>query len=594
MTNPVPSSTHLVAALALVLGLAGPGRAATATPPKAARPKPPSASAATRPAPLGEDTGPSAATIDAHQTAMRHYVQGLYLETSGDVPGAIGEVGRAFAFEPKSPEIALKLADLSLQTGNARGGLDYARRAANLGETSGRARFLAGSALVALEQPAQAQAEFHASAAQDSTNSDTWQALGHLDDDLGLLDDAQVAYEHAYALDADDPDVTFRLGTVYARRERWAAADSLFARVEQMNPFQPGLFLTRGFVAERLGRNDEAVKDYRTHLHAYPNDDKARRRLVQALLKTDDYASAATEATSLVEQSPDDFEASRLLASLDLTLKKNDDAAAVVTDLRRHLPGQVEPAAFAVGVLMRVGKDQAARDEADRLTREAPGNSRAWLVAAEAYAAKEAGGRHSPEADARYAKARTALADSTGAWIELARSFTRTGRADEAAAVFQQATERDPKNPRLWLEVAYARERVKDIPGAEAAARQTLSFDPGNTQALNFLGYLFADHNVKLDQAVPLIQKALELDPDNPYYIDSLGWAYFRLGRLEEARGQLERAVRLGAEESEVLEHLGDVDLALDRKGEAKSNYTKALQLDPTRGELVKKLEALR
>ena len=160
--------------------------------------------------------------------------------------------------------------------------------------------------------------------------------------------------------------------------------------------------------------------------------------------------------------------------------------------------------------------------------------------------------------------------------------------------MFQQATERDPKNPRLWLEVAYAREREHDLPGAEAAARQTLGFEPGNTQALNFLGYLFADHNVKLDQAVPLIQKALELDPDNPYYIDSLGWAYFRLGRLEEARGQLERAVRLGAEESEVLEHLGDVDLALDRKGEAKSNYTKALQLDPTRGELVRKLEALR
>jgi Flp pilus assembly protein TadD len=160
--------------------------------------------------------------------------------------------------------------------------------------------------------------------------------------------------------------------------------------------------------------------------------------------------------------------------------------------------------------------------------------------------------------------------------------------------VFREAVQRDPKNASLWLEVAYARERQRDLAGAEEAARRTLALEPKNTQALNFLGYLFADHNVKLDEAVPLIQKALALDPDNPYYIDSLGWAYYRLGRLEDARSELERAVELGADESEVLEHLGDVDLALNRKGDAKSNYTKALQLDPTREELVKKLEALR
>jgi len=581
MTTPVPPLRRALAlALFLAVALGGPARAASV------------AHSRTPPAP--DPDAAKAAVDDAHHAAMRHYVQGLYLETSGDVPGALSEVGRAFAYEPQSAELALKLADLSLQSGNARAGLDYARRAAGLGETSGRARFLAGSALVALEQPAQAQAEFQRAAAEDSTDSDTWQALGHLDDDLGRLDDAQNAYEHAYDLAPDDPDVTFRLGTVYARRGRWAAADSLFARVEDMNPFQPGLFMTRGFVAERLGRNDEAVKDYQQHLHAYPNDDRTRRRLVQALLKTEDYTGAAREATALVEQSPDDFEAARLLASLDLTLKKDDAAVTVVTDLRRHLPGQVEPAAFAVAVLERVGKDASAKDEADRLTHEAPKDPRAWMLAAEAYAAKEADGHRSPEADARYARARATLGDSTAAWIDLARSYTRTARYDQASEVFRQATEKDPGNPRLWLEVAYARERQKDLPGAEDAARKTLAVDPANTQALNFLGYLFADHNLKLDQAVPLIQKALALDPDNPYYIDSLGWAYFRLGRLEEARGQLERAIQLGADEADVLEHLGDVDLALDRKGEAKSNYTKALQLDPTRAELLRKLDGLR
>ena len=103
-----------------------------------------------------------------------------------------------------------------------------------------------------------------------------------------------------------------------------------------------------------------------------------------------------------------------------------------------------------------------------------------------------------------------------------------------------------------------------------------------------------ADYKVKVDQAVPLIEEALALDPDNPYYIDSLGWAYFRLGRLDDARGQLEKAIALGGGESEVLEHLGDVYLAMARKGDAKSQYQKALQLDPTSASLTRKLEALR
>jgi Flp pilus assembly protein TadD len=98
---------------------------------------------------------------------------------------------------------------------------------------------------------------------------------------------------------------------------------------------------------------------------------------------------------------------------------------------------------------------------------------------------------------------------------------------------------------------------------------------------------------VKVDRAVPLIEQALALDPDNPYYIDSLGWAYYRLGRLEDARGQLEKAISLGGDEPEVLEHLGDVYVALARKDDAKSLYQKALQLDPTKQSLSRKLEAL-
>lgn len=307
-----------------------------------------------------------------------------------------------------------------------------------------------------------------------------------------------------------------------------------------------------------------------------------------------DWAAATREAKIVFAETPNDFDAGRVLASLYLTGKDTDEAADVVRTLRKELPGQVEPAAFAVAVLINVGKDDEARTQADQLAKERPQDPRAWMVAAEAWASKDSEGKYNKEADARYAKAEAVLSDSAAARSELARSFTRTQRFDKAEETLESAIAQDPKSARLWLELAFARERRKDVPGAEEAAQKSLTIDPNNGQALNFLGYLYADYKVKVDRAVPLIEQALALDPDNPYYIDSLGWAYYRLGRLEDARGQLEKAIALGGDEPEVLEHLGDVYVALARKDDAKSLYQKALQLDPTKTSLSRKIEALR
>src|SRR5262249_35588660 len=110
----------------------------------------------------------------------------------------------------------------------------------------------------------------------------------------------------------------------------------------------------------------------------------------------------------------------------------------------------------------------------------------------------------------------------------------------------------------------------------------------------NFLGYLLADHNLKLDEAETLVRKAIEQEPDNGAYVDSMGWVYFRLGRLEDARRELERAVVLTGGDPVVCEHLGDgykqlrlIDSARERerKGRAadRSNPGAGSRLDGLR-----------
>jgi Flp pilus assembly protein TadD len=104
--------------------------------------------------------------------------------------------------------------------------------------------------------------------------------------------------------------------------------------------------------------------------------------------------------------------------------------------------------------------------------------------------------------------------------------------------------------------------------------------DPLNAQALNYLGYMLADRGRSLDEAVVLIERALQRDPRNPSYLDSLGWAYFRLGRLDLAERYLREAAASLVTNSVVQDHLGDVLFRLERVDEAIAAWRRALAGD--------------
>jgi Flp pilus assembly protein TadD len=124
-------------------------------------------------------------------------------------------------------------------------------------------------------------------------------------------------------------------------------------------------------------------------------------------------------------------------------------------------------------------------------------------------------------------------------------------------------------------------ERKGRIEEAEVELREAIKLDGRSAEALNYLGYSFADRGVRLDEALELIRGALSIDPWNGAYLDSLGWVYVKLGRLDDARDPLERAAREFPNDATVLEHLGDL---YDRRGDvsrAKSYWRRALEALP-------------
>jgi tetratricopeptide (TPR) repeat protein len=139
----------------------------------------------------------------------------------------------------------------------------------------------------------------------------------------------------------------------------------------------------------------------------------------------------------------------------------------------------------------------------------------------------------------------------------------------------------------LFYSRGVSNERLKDWPAAESDFKEALSLSPDESLVLNYLGYSWIDQGRNLKQAMDYIRKAVKLKPDDGYYVDSLGWAYFRLGNLQAAVETLERAVELKPDDPIINDHLGDAYWRVGRKLEAKYQWQQALTLKPEEDQIV-------
>ena len=164
--------------------------------------------------------------------------------------------------------------------------------------------------------------------------------------------------------------------------------------------------------------------------------------------------------------------------------------------------------------------------------------------------------------------------------------FAEAARAyDTAVTLVPEPTER---HWGLFYSRAVAHERSGTWDKAEADFRKALELNPDQPQVLNYLGYSFVDRGENFDEALDMIERAVAARPDAGYIIDSLAWAYFRLGRYADALPQMERASLLEPVDPVVTDHLGDVYWAVGRHLEARFQWRRALSFDPKEEDAVR------
>ncbi|MCI0657159.1 MAG: tetratricopeptide repeat protein, partial [Acidobacteria bacterium] len=215
------------------------------------------------------------------------------------------------------------------------------------------------------------------------------------------------------------------------------------------------------------------------------------------------------------------------------------------------LPGNLDIQSMDGEIRLREGKRSVARDRFREILRESKGSEEGYLL--------------------------------------ILQTCSRAGANREGVSWARQGVEAHPDSETLAFQQAALLERAGDFRESEKAFQALLQQYPDNAEALNYLGYMLADRGIKLEEALGLIQRAVSIQPDNPAFLDSLGWVLFRLGRAEQAESYLLRAAQGSRDDATVLEHLGDVQAKLGQHADALKSYRRALERGPDHPEALKK-----
>ena len=529
-------------------------------------------------------------SIYPSEEALRHYALGRLLEEQGAGHDALAEYFRTLMLDVQASSVARRVSEVAGASGEPERSLEFAEKTLAMNPRDARALWLKGVALLNLGREAEALGPLEAATRIDSTQADYYRTLARAAERLDRIPMVAEAYRRVVWIDDQDAESWFQLAAAEARLGRFGAADTALVQAIDLNPLRPGIFFLHGWISENLGRSEQARELYAQHLKIHKDDQATRRRLVLLLLRDDQPAQAAKEARIIGQAYPDDMDAAMLEAEASFQAGQKKEAMHALDRMSHRHPGDFQALSIRVELQARHGRAKEAAREAEAWVQQHPDEMRGLLLAGRA---RDLGGQVEPALE-HLRHAVHQAPDSIAAYAMLARTLQSRKRYAEAEAVWAQAAARFPNEKALIFDLATCREAAGDLPGAEKAVRDVLSREPDNPQALNFLGYLYADHDYRLDESLDLIQRALAIDPDNGAYIDSLGWAFYRLGRLVEAREQLERAVVLTRGDPVVHEHLGDVYKDLQLKDLAREQYRRSLAADSTNERVKAKLAGLR
>jgi predicted Zn-dependent protease len=381
--------------------------------------------------------------------------------------------------------------------------------------------------------------------AADSRNVEVRRRQAYFYLEGGQTATAVTLLEGLLELDPRDDRSRYLYGEALSALARYEKANEQYRTLLKGKPNDPELLISIGSNQMALGELDDARKTFEV-MSALPNLSNQGAGIAKTQLAAIDHQKGKyTEALAAARAVLDEAEAPNYQAvsiALDVFRRESrfDEAATFLDGLIAKFP---DDQLLEVRQLEYYVRSKRAEDAARRVKELQAAGPRGTLSAAQAYAAAE---------------------DFKG-----------------GIAILEAQRKLVPDEPDVLFQLGAMYERDGAIEKAEETFLDLLARKPDHSQTLNYLGYMWADRNVNLGRAETMLVKAVSMQPRNGAYIDSLGWVYFRLGKLDLAKRHLEDATVLVPRDATIRHHLGDVYAKLGLKDEALAEYRNARDFEP-------------
>jgi tetratricopeptide (TPR) repeat protein len=525
---------------------------------------------------LAADYSPDAvrARIEAHA----HYTAAILHEQNDEPELAANEMHQAALADPSNETLVLEAVGRLLRLRNPEGvrdksnaarekALEVLKKSASRPEASGLLYSRLGLVLSMMGKREQA-IEANRKAIQKSPDLlSGYQYLAQLylqhnetDEGIKILDEAakRSKVDAVFLIELGETYMIFaRGGKLDVVR---AKALDVFKRAAELKPTNPVLLqrLADGF--SFLGDVDYAVALYLRLLERMPSLTPLRDKLAELYLRKQDRTNAAAQLRAVVRESPANPQTHYLLGSI-LFEDKNPKEAAECFSKTILLSPNFEPAYY----------DLAAA----QINSEQPKEALETLAKA-----------REKFQENFVSEFYTALAYSG------LKDFTNALRHLTSAEVIARATATNRLTHGFYFQLGSAYERNQQYQEAEKYFRKAIDLAPDFPEALNYLGYMWAERGQNLEEAQRLIEKAVKIEPKNAAFLDSMGWVFFKLDKPKEALKWMLQAVENSKEPDPTLyDHLGDIYAALHQGEKAREAWNKSLSLEPN-AQIEKKLKA--
>lgn len=521
------------------------------------------------------------ANIEAHRLLARVYVRTLGDMNAGEIrqenlTKAVEQFEALLKLDPMDAYSALWLARL-YRFENRHGDAETVLRGiVQRNPDSGPALEQLSQLLIDQGRSAEAIELLERAAGSDSS-PDAYDLLGSAYAQSKDFARAEQAYRKAVELDPDDPDHRRGLAQALLTERKYAGALEQYRKLAQADPGNAENHVRMAQINRRLGQFDEAAANLQQAEHLSPGSVEIIYN--QALLYQDQGRYADAEKIL-----------SDTIAGMKSRGAGNPGALAILFEqlgsvyrAQQNYPAAIEsfeqletlgPDARKRGVLLRINTYRDSRDldraiaEARKELEASPKDPDLTVALAMLYGEKS----DTAQAAGLLQGLLQGNESDQEIYLNIAQVQQRGRKyaeAERAAEKAEQLAQESSGKEAAWFMLGSIYERQKKFDLAEQQFRKVLAVNPNSAPALNYYGYMLADRGIRLDEAISMIQRAVQQEPANGAYLDSLGWVYFKLNKLAQAEQSLRKAAGRESHDPTILGHLGDVYLKLGQSERA-------------------------